>query len=68
MMKGTYRCGGMKITVARRPANLNSCNCSLSFRPGTLTGYFDPTEVTITGETKTFIRAEDVVLKHWGPF
>jgi len=54
----------MKITVARRPANLNSCNCSLSFRPGTLTGYFDPTEVTITGETKTFIRAEDVVLKH----
>ena len=56
MMKGACPCGGVTITVARRPEYLNSCNCSLCFRLGALTGYFDPAEVTISGDTKTFIR------------
>lgn len=58
MMKGSCPCGGVTVTVARRPDYLNSCNCSLCFRLGTLTGYFNPSEVTIEGTTKSFVRAD----------
>lgn len=59
MLKGSCPCGAVTVTVPRRPGYLNSCNCSLCFRLGTLTGYFDPSEVTITGPTKSFVR-EDI--------
>lgn len=57
-MKGQCPCGGVTVTVPRRPDYLNSCNCSLCFRLGTLTGYFHPDEVTVTGETKQFVRTD----------
>jgi len=56
MIKGSCPCGGVVVTAARRPDYLNSCDCSLCFRLGTLTGYFDPSEVTIDGPTKSFVR------------
>ena len=46
----------MSVKVTRKPEDLNSCDCSLCFRLGVLWGYFDPTEVTVTGETKAFAR------------
>ena len=58
MIKGSCPCGGVTVTAARRPDYLNSCNCSLCFRMGTLTGYFHPSEVQIEGPIKTFVRAD----------
>ncbi|MXO61318.1 aldehyde-activating protein [Altererythrobacter salegens] len=55
-MKGTCPCGGVTVTVLRKPEFLNSCNCTLCFRLGGLWGYYAPSEVTVEGETKAFIR------------
>lgn len=68
-MKGRCPCGGVTVTVPGPPEYLNSCNCTLCFRLGTLTGYFPPDQVTITGETKEFRRSDiDVYLaNHFCP-
>ena len=58
MLKASCPCGAVTVTVTRRPDYLNSCNCSLCFRLGTLTGYFHPSEVTIEGPTKSFVRKD----------
>jgi len=58
MLKASCPCGGVTVTLTRRPDYLNSCNCSLCFRLGTLTGYFNPAEVTIEGETRSFMRTD----------
>lgn len=57
-MKGTCACGGVAISVPRQPEYLNSCNCTLCWRLGTLWGYYDPAEVTVTGETRPFQRSD----------
>ena len=57
-MKASCPCGGVTVTLPRSPEFLNSCNCSLCFRLGTLWGYFDPAEVTVEGETKPFTRSD----------
>ena len=56
-MKGTCLCGGVRVTVPRRPEYLNSCDCSACFKLGSLTGYFRPDEVTIGGETQSYVRS-----------
>ena len=55
-MIGGCPCGGVAITVPRKPEYLNSCDCTLCFRLGALWGYFDPAEVSVTGETRAFVR------------
>lgn len=57
-MKGACLCGGVTVTLARRPEYMNSCNCSACFRLGSLTGYFPPDDVTIAGEPKSYIRSD----------
>ena len=57
-MKGTCLCGGVTVSVPRKPEYMNSCNCSACFKLGSLTGYFDPAEVTVEGETKRFVRSD----------
>jgi hypothetical protein len=57
-MKGQCPCGGVTVTVPGRPEYLNSCNCTLCFRLGTLTGYFPLDQVMITGETREFRRSD----------
>ena len=58
MITASCPCGNVTVTAARRPDYLNSCNCSLCFRLGTLTGYFNPSEVTISGPTRSFVRSD----------
>ena len=57
-MKGTCPCGGVTVTIPRQPEYLNSCDCTLCFRLGALWGYFHPDEVTVSGETKPFVRSD----------
>ena len=35
-MKGTCPCGGVTVTLPRKPEYLNSCDCTLCFRLGAL--------------------------------
>lgn len=57
-MKGSCPCGGVTVTLPRKPEYLNSCDCTLCFRLGALWGYYDPAEVTVEGETKPFTRTD----------
>ena len=57
-MKGTCLCGGVTVTVPRRPDYMNSCDCKACFKLGSLTGYFPPEEVTVEGETQSFVRSD----------
>ena len=64
-MKGTCLCGGVTVTVPCKPEYMNSCDCKACFALGSLTGYFRPDDVTIEGETKTFVRSD---IKPWIAF
>ena len=64
-MKGTCLCGRVTVAVPRRPEYMNSCDCSACFKLGSLTGYFPPDEVTIEGETRSFVRSD---IKPWIAF
>ena len=55
-MNGRCACGRVQVTLPGKPEFLNSCDCTLCFRLGTLWGYFDPAEVTVEGETRAFVR------------
>jgi hypothetical protein len=48
MLAGSCHCGAVKVTLARKPRRLTSCNCSICHRYGTLWAYYDRGQVTIT--------------------
>jgi hypothetical protein len=48
----------VSIELAQTPDLLNSCDCSMCFRLGTLWGYLDPADVAISGTTATFRRSD----------
>jgi hypothetical protein len=55
---GACHCGAVHITIAHKPDYLNDCNCSLCTKHAVLWGYYDPAEVSISGETRPYIRAD----------
>ncbi len=57
-MKGSCLCGAVTVTVPGRPEYMNSCDCTACFKLGSLTGYYPPDDVTIEGETETFVRSD----------
>jgi hypothetical protein len=57
-LKSSCLCGAVTVTVPRQPEYMNSCDCTACFKLGSLTGYFSPGEVTVEGETKSFVRSD----------
>jgi hypothetical protein len=55
---GACHCGAVRVTVPRKPDYVNNCNCTLCTKHAGLWGYYDPAEVNITGDTRTYIRAD----------
>ena len=55
---GRCHCGAVTITIPRAPAYINQCACSLCRSLGGLWGYFPPEEVTVTGTTVAYVRAD----------
>jgi hypothetical protein len=69
------------LTIPGKPDYINDCNCTLCATHGAHWGYFRPAEVTITGTTTAYVRADadDPALAthfcpvcgsttHWSPF
>src|SRR5215813_6193326 len=48
MLTGSCHCGAVQIQIARKPARLTSCNCSICHRYGTLWAYYDKRHVKVT--------------------
>ena len=57
-MQGRCACSAVTLVLAHRPEFLNQCDCSVCLRVGAAWGYFHPRDVTITGETTAFARAD----------
>ena len=51
-------CGDVHLTVARPPAFINDCNCTLCRKAGARWGYYAPSDVSIAGSTAGYCRAD----------
>lgn len=57
-MTGSCHCGKVSVRLARRPAYINLCDCSLCLKSGGAWGYFDAGDVDVTGATQGYRRAD----------
>jgi hypothetical protein len=57
-LKLSCLCGQASVEVARLPDFVFECNCTLCTKSGARWGYFAPGEVTPSGETRAFRRAD----------
>ena len=57
-MKGTCLCGRVTIEVAAPPPYINICNCDYCRKTGGAVGQFPHDQVTIAGETRSYVRAD----------
>jgi hypothetical protein len=48
----------MSVELARRPEDINQCDCSVCLRIGAAWGYFHPDEVALAGATTGLARAD----------
>ena len=58
MIKVTCLCGKVHIRTAKRPDYIHECNCTLCSKSGARWGYFDPSDVTVQGESTGYSRAD----------
>ena len=64
-MHGSCHCGGVRIVVASPPQWVCECNCSICRRLSTLMAYYRPAEVSIEGETLSYIWGDRcIALRH----
>jgi hypothetical protein len=64
MVTGSCHCGAVRITVTLAPATFTSCNCSICRRLGTLWAYYRPRQVTVTGDTATYVWGDRMLALH----
>ena len=57
-MTGACLCGAVSITLNARPEFINDCNCSLCRKAGAAWGYFPSSEVTVSGDTVSYVRTD----------
>ncbi len=64
----TCHCGLVRLTVPRRPRQVNECNCSICYRYGVQWGYYLRTDVAVSttaadagtgGEEECYVRTDD---------
>ncbi len=57
-MKAACQCGAVSIELAHKPEYVNFCDCSLCAKCGGAWGYFDIKEVSVSGPTRSYRRAD----------
>ena len=55
-MTGGCHCGAVNLTLDHKPDYVNFCDCSLCAKSGAVWGYFDKSQVEITGSTSCYRR------------
>lgn len=56
-IQGQCHCGAVQLS-APRPTEFTECNCTLCTKLGTAWCYFPESEITISGETVAYTRAD----------
>lgn len=67
MVKGSCHCGAVRIEVPRPPEWVGDCNCSSCSKLGTLIAYYPDAEVSVEGETVTYIWGDKMIGLHHCP-
>ena len=57
-MELTCLCGAVRVAIARRPDFIHACNCTLCAKSGAWWGYFDPSELAVSGATRGYSRSD----------
>jgi hypothetical protein len=58
MLNLSCLCGQVRIRIAAHPDYLHDCNCTLCRKTGARWGYFDPVQVSVSGATSGYCRAD----------
>ncbi|AJR24473.1 MULTISPECIES: GFA family protein [Sphingobium] len=58
MVRITCLCGRIGLTIEKRPAFINACNCTLCSKTGAHWAYLDPREVRVEGATQSYCRED----------
>ena len=58
MLDTTCHCGSVDVSIQHKPDFINDCNCSLCSKAGGLWGYYNLTEVKISGPTHSYSRID----------
>ena len=64
MITGSCHCGAVRFELASLPVDVNSCNCSICRRLGTLWAYGTIDTISITGETVGYIQGDRMLETH----
>ncbi|HEY3812021.1 MAG TPA: GFA family protein [Caulobacteraceae bacterium] len=77
MLEGSCHCGAVRLTLPRPPKDVADCNCSICRRHGGLWAYYRVAELSVTGETDTYVWGDRMlalhrcktcgVVTHWSP-
>ncbi|WP_454884759.1 GFA family protein [Sphingomonas oryzagri] len=54
----TCLCGQARVETTKKPDFLNECNCTLCSKSGAVWGYYDPAEISVSGTTLGYSRAD----------
>ena len=57
-LTGSCHCGGVRITIPRRPDYVSQCNCTACTKLGWRCFYFGSEELTIEGVFDSYVRAD----------
>ena len=64
MVEATCHCGAVRMEVPRAPETLTACNCSICRRLGWHVAYYPASEVTVRGETDTYVWGDRMLAFH----
>ena len=64
MTHGSCHCGAVTITLAHAPEWVGSCNCSICRKLAWLVAYYPESDVTIEGDTDTYIWGDRMLALH----
>jgi hypothetical protein len=77
MITASCHCGRVTLEIEAAPVEVTDCTCSICRRYGVLWAYYRPSQVRITGETKTYQWGEKSIafhrcgecgcVSHWAP-
>jgi hypothetical protein len=65
--QGSCHCGSVTFEVPELPSWVNSCNCSICTKLGTLMAYYPDDAVEVEGDTQVYIWGDRMIGLHHCP-
>lgn len=63
-VSGSCHCGAVQVSVPQAPEHVLECHCTICRRYAALWAYYPKSEVTLTGETDTYVWGRRYITYH----